>query len=38
MNKPSEKGLPGATAAGGKPMTKKGGELIAEFLVEEKIP
>src|SRR5882672_1686381 len=34
MNKPAEKGLVG----GVKRMTKKGGELIAEFLVKEKIP
>src|SRR2546421_12333927 len=37
MNKPTEKGLVGATD-GSKRMTKKGGELIAEFLVKEKIP
>src|SRR3989441_1991056 len=37
MNKPAEKGLVGATD-GVKRMTKKGGELIAEFLVREEIP
>src|SRR5947208_2267277 len=37
MNKPTEKGLLGA-AASNKPVTRKGGELIAEFLVREKIP
>src|SRR2546423_14381753 len=37
MNKPTEKGLVGATDRS-KRMTKKGGELIAEFLVKEKIP
>src|SRR3989449_1358275 len=37
MNKPAEKGLVGATD-GVKRVTKKGGELIAEFLVKEKIP
>ncbi|HEY6240387.1 MAG TPA: thiamine pyrophosphate-binding protein, partial [Burkholderiales bacterium] len=38
MNKPTEKGVVGATGSGSKRMTKKGGELIAEFLVNEKIP
>src|SRR5213594_3963882 len=38
MNKPTEKGLVGASEDGIKRMTKKGGELIAEFLVREKIP
>ena len=38
MNKPTEKGVTAAPAAGQKKMTKKGGELIAEFLVNEKMP
>src|SRR3954470_23248692 len=38
MNKPTEKGLLVAAAASKKPPTRKGGELIAEFLVREKIP
>ena len=37
MNKPTEKGLLGEAAAS-TPMKRKGGELIAEFLVQEKIP
>jgi acetolactate synthase I/II/III large subunit len=36
MNKPSERALAGALGA--KPARRKGGELIAEFLVREKIP
>jgi acetolactate synthase-1/2/3 large subunit len=36
MNKPTEKALSAAGAA--KPARRKGGELIAEFLVREKIP
>lgn len=38
MNKPTEKGVVGAVDAGPAKMTKKGGELIAEFLVKEKMP
>src|SRR5215213_5338296 len=38
MNQPTEKGLLGAAAATNKPLTRKGGELIAEFLVRENIP
>ena len=45
MNKPTEKGVVGAQdgaqrapGPGRKKMTKKGGELIAEFLVNEKMP
>ena len=38
MNKPTEKGLGGAAASGRKTVTRKGGDLIAEFLVKEKIP
>ncbi len=37
MNKPTEKGMTDAAQAPRK-LTKKGGELIAEFLVKEKIP
>ncbi len=37
MNKPTEKAL-GLPAGEARPMRKKGGELIAEFLVKEKIP
>ena len=37
MNKPTEKGLEPAAGAA-RPMKRKGGELIAEFLVREKIP
>ena len=36
MNKPTERALAGALGA--KPARRKGGELIAEFLVREKIP
>ena len=45
MNKPTEKGVVGAQdgaqrapGSGRNKMTKKGGELIAEFLVSEKMP
>src|SRR5437870_6101197 len=38
MNKPAVKGVLGATGSESKRATKKGGELIAEFLVKEKIP
>ncbi|HUQ74293.1 MAG TPA: thiamine pyrophosphate-binding protein [Burkholderiales bacterium] len=42
MNKPAEKGLVApdhkVAETGRKPLTRKGGELIAEFLVREKIP
>jgi len=38
MNKPTEKGLAGAAEADRKTVTRKGGDLIAEFLVKEKIP
>src|SRR5512139_2935317 len=38
MNKPTEKGLMGAAESGRKAATRKGGDLIAEFLVNEKIP
>lgn len=38
MNKPTEKALLGAAAPNNAPMTRKGGELITEFLVREKIP
>ena len=38
MNKPTEKGLASAADSGRKTATRKGGDLIAEFLVNEKIP
>jgi acetolactate synthase-1/2/3 large subunit len=38
MNKPTDKGLAGAADTGRKTVTRKGGDLIAEFLVKEKIP
>src|SRR6267378_6321344 len=38
MNKPTEKGLAAAAGDGPKTAKRKGGELIAEFLVKEKIP
>jgi acetolactate synthase-1/2/3 large subunit len=40
MNKPTDQGLglQGTAGAARTPMKKKGGELIAEFLVKEKIP
>jgi len=38
MNKPTEKGLATAAGDGPKAAKRKGGELIAEFLVKEKIP
>ena len=37
MNKPTETGLP-AASEGRRTATRKGGDLIAEFLVAEKIP
>src|SRR5262245_66605782 len=38
MNKPTEKGLAGAAPPIPKTVTRKGGDLIAEVLVKEKIP
>jgi acetolactate synthase-1/2/3 large subunit len=38
MNKPTEKGLATAADTGRKTITRKGGELVAEFLVKERIP
>ena len=38
MNKPTEKALAGAADGGRTTVTRKGGELIAEFFIKEKIP
>src|SRR5882724_357835 len=38
MNKPTEKGLAAAAGDGPKTAVMKGGELIAQYLVQEKIP
>ena len=38
MNKPTEKGLATTVDKGRKATTRKGGDLIAEFLVKEKVP